>query len=157
MIICGIDPGYDRAGYGFLKINNPQSQEVLAYGLISTDKKKSFPERLFELGGDINLLFQKYQPSHVFIEKLFMGRNTTTVLQVAEVRGVLCYLSHKHNIIITELAPKSIKKIVSGYGNADKHQMIRAITLLLNLPEPPQTDDVADALALAFCGSMKHS
>ncbi|MGL5956253.1 MAG: crossover junction endodeoxyribonuclease RuvC [Brevinema sp.] len=157
MIICGIDPGYDRAGYGFLKIHHQQVHEVLSYGLISTDKKKSFPERLFELGSDVDLLFQKYQPSHLFIEKLFMGRNTTTVLQVAEVRGVLCYLAQKHSIAITEIAPKSIKKIVSGYGNADKHQMIQAITLLLNLPEAPQPDDVADALALAFCGYIKHS
>ncbi len=156
MIICGIDPGYDRAGYGFLKVTG-QHHEVISSGLVSTDKTKTFAERLFELGNDIDSLFQKYQPQHLIIEKLFMGRNTTTVLQVAEVRGVMTYLALKHNIIITEIAPTSIKKTISGYGAADKSQMIRAVTLLLNLPEPPHPDDVADALALAFCGFIKYS
>ncbi len=156
MIICGIDPGYDRAGYGFLKIRNG-SFEVMSYGLVSTDKKKSFSERLFELGGDIDSLFQKHKPDVLIIEKLFMGRNTSTVLQVSEVRGVMSYLASKNNIQILELAPTSIKKIVSGYGAADKNQMIRAVTMLLNLPQPPSPDDVADALALAFCGYIKYS
>ncbi len=156
MIICGIDPGYDRAGYGFLDVQG-QKHEVISSGIVTTDKTKPFGERLFELGNDIDSLFTKYQPQHLIIEKLFMGRNTTTVLQVAEVRGVMTYLAHKHNITITEIAPTSIKKIVSGYGAADKNQMIRAITLLLNLPEPPHPDDVADALALAFCGYIKFS
>ncbi len=156
MIICGIDPGYDRAGYGFLKAANGKF-EVLAYGLVSTDKNKIFSERLFELGNDMDSLFQKYKPTHLALEKLFMGRNTSTVLQVAEVRGVLSYIAHKNNLIITELAPTTIKKTVSGYGAADKNQMIRAVTMLLNLSTAPHPDDVADALAIAFCGFVKFS
>lgn len=156
MIICGIDPGYDRAGYSFIRIQQNKC-EVLSYGLISTDKQKKFEDRIFELGNDIESLFQKYQPQHLIIEKLFMGKNTSTVLQVAEIRGILCYLAKKQQMNITQIAPTSIKKIVSGYGAADKNQMIRAITLLLNLPKPPYPDDVADALAIAFCGYIKYS
>lgn len=156
MIICGIDPGYDRAGYGFVKISGNKC-EVLGYGLVSTDKKNSFCERLFELGVDFEQLFDTYKPNHVFIEKLFMGRNTSTVLQVAEVRGVLRYLAKKKDIALSELAPTTIKKTVSGYGVANKQQMIRAITLLLKLPEAPHPDDVADALSIAFCGYIKLS
>ncbi len=156
MIICGIDPGYDRAGYGFVKIVENRC-EVLAYGLVSTQKNKSFCERIFELGMDFEQLFDTYKPDHIFIEKLFMGRNTSTVLQVAEVRGVLRYLAQKKKTPLSELAPTSIKKTVSGYGAADKQQMIRAITLLLKLPEAPHPDDVADALSIAFCGYIKLS
>lgn len=156
MIICGIDPGYDRAGYGFINVTQ-NGYEVLSYGLISTCKKQSFEDRIFELGNDVESLFEKFKPKHLIIEKLFMGKNTTTVLQVAEIRGVLNYLAKKHQINITQISPTSIKKIVSGYGAADKTQMIRAITLLLNLPEPPHPDDVADALSLAFCGYIKYS
>lgn len=156
MIICGIDPGYDRAGYSFLKIESGK-YEVLAYGLVSTNKHSDFCDRIYELGNDFELLFEQHKPTHLFIEKLFIGRNTTTVLQVAEVRGVIKYLAKKHQLDIYEIAPTSIKKIVSGYGAADKSQMIRAITLLLNLSEAPHPDDVADALSLAFCGYIKLS
>ena len=157
MIICGIDPGYDRAGYAFLELKENRTFKVLAYGLVSTSKTLSFCDRILELGNDFDELFKRYQAQHLFMEKLFMGRNTTTVLQVSEARGVLRFLAKKNNMEVSEVAPTSIKKTVSGYGAADKTQMIRAITLLLQLPEPPHPDDVADALSVAFCGYIRLS
>ncbi|MGL4366836.1 MAG: crossover junction endodeoxyribonuclease RuvC [Brevinemataceae bacterium] len=156
MIVCGIDPGYDRCGYAFLELNNGKIN-VLSYGLISTDKKNDFSSRIKELGDDFELLLNTYQPSHIYLETLYMGRNTTTVLGVAETRGIFRYISKKHNLTIAELSPNSIKKTISGYGAAGKSQMIQAITKLLNLPKPPYPDDTADALAIAFCGCLKIS
>ncbi|MGL4394127.1 MAG: crossover junction endodeoxyribonuclease RuvC [Brevinema sp.] len=156
MIICGIDPGYDRAGYAFLEISS-QGVKPLSYGLVSTSKDKNLQERLLEVGNDFEQLFQLYKPKHLYIEKLFMGRNTTTVLPVAESRGIIKYLAAKNQIEIHELSPSSIKKSVSGYGAAQKSQMIQAITFLLKLPSPPKPDDVADALSIAFCGYLKQS
>lgn len=156
MVIFGIDPGYDRVGYGILEINNRQC-EVLSYGLISTSKQKHFDERILEIGNDLTQLLESYKPQHLFIEKLYMGRNTTTVLYVSEVRGMIRYLTVKQEISLTELAPNTIKKNITGYGAADKNQMTRAITALLHLSEPPRPDDVADALAIAFCGYLKLS
>ncbi|MGL4387965.1 MAG: crossover junction endodeoxyribonuclease RuvC [Brevinema sp.] len=156
MIICGIDPGYDRAGYAFLEINS-NGVKPLSYGLISTTKEKKLQERLLEVGNDFEQLFQIYKPSHLYIEKLFMGRNTSTVLSVAEARGIIKYLATKNSISIHEIPPSSIKKAVTGYGSAQKNQMIQAITFLLKLSEPPRPDDVADALSIAFCGYLKLS
>jgi hypothetical protein len=45
---------------------------------------------------------------------------------------------------------RAIKQAVVGTGAADKAQVQRMISLLLNLPEPPQAD-AADALAVAIC------
>ena len=44
-----------------------------------------------------------------------------------------------------------IKQDVTGYGKADKKQVIYMVTKILNLPEPPKPDDTADALAIAMC------
>lgn len=156
MIICGIDPGYDRAGYAFLEIT-PQGVKTISYGLVSTKKTSDLSQRLLEIGNDFEYLFSMYKPTHLYIEKLFMGRNTTTVLPVAESRGILKYIAAKNNIFIHEISPSTVKKIVSGYGAADKSQMIQAITFLLKLPERPHPDDVADALSIAFCGYLKFS
>lgn len=155
MIICGIDPGYDRAGYAFLQVEN-NKVSVSAYGLVSTSKNADFSSRFLELGKDFQDLFDRYKPDYLYIEKLFMGRNTTTVLPVAEIRGLLRYLAGLRSIPFYEIAPKTVKKNVSGYGNADKNQMIRAVTLLLNLSEAPKSDDAADALAIAFCGFLQR-
>lgn len=156
MVICGIDPGYDRAGYAFLESTKNQLK-ILSYGLVSTDKNLAFSTRILELGIDFEQLFQLYNPSYLYIEKLFMGRNTTTALAVAEVRGTLRYLAGKNHISLHEISPSSVKKIVAGYGAATKSQMIKAITFLLQLPEPPKPDDVADALAIAFCGYLQQT
>ncbi|MGL5721198.1 MAG: crossover junction endodeoxyribonuclease RuvC [Brevinema sp.] len=156
MIICGLDPGFDRLGYAFLQLKTPNATpQVLSYGLITTPKTSSFDKRLLELSQDFDHLLTQYKPDAVYMESLYMGRNVTTVLFVAEVRGVLRYLTAKNSISMGEIPPNTVKKTVSGYGAADKSQMVRAITALLQLPAPPKPDDVADALAVALCGSLK--
>lgn len=153
MIICGIDPGYERIGYAFLDITKNEIS-ALSYGLISTKKESSFSERLYEIGNDIEALLQNFTPSKIFLEKLFFGSNKNTVLPVSEARGVIRYFAQKYKSTVYEISPSSVKKRVTGYGHAEKWQMIQAITLLLSLPDPPHPDDVADALAIAFCGAI---
>ena len=156
LIVCGIDPGFDRLGYAFLYLKSSSATpEVLSYGLITTPKSSTFDERLLELSQDFDQLLTQNKPNAVYMESLYMGRNVTTVLFVAEVRGVLRYLTAKNGIPMGEVPPNTVKKTVSGYGAADKSQMIRAVTTLLRLPAPPQPDDVADALAVALCGCLK--
>jgi crossover junction endodeoxyribonuclease RuvC len=38
-----------------------------------------------------------------------------------------------------------------GYGHADKRQVQEMVRLVLCLPQLPQPDDAADAIALAVC------
>jgi len=40
---------------------------------------------------------------------------------------------------------------VTGYGRAEKKQVITMVTMLLGLQKPPKPDDTADALAIAIC------
>lgn len=155
MIICGIDPGFDRAGYAFLQNIGKAQPIVLSYGVVTTNKSQDFSMRLFELAEDFTGLFERYRPQYLVLEKLFMGRNITTALPVAEIRGVLRYLAAKNSITLAEVPPNTVKKNVAGYGGADKKQIIQAVTFLLNLPSPPQPDDAADALAIAFYGFLK--
>ena len=44
---------------------------------------------------------------------------------------------------------------ITGYGGADKKQVIYMVTKILNLPEPPKPDDTADALAIAIAASYE--
>ena len=66
-------------------------------------------------------------------------------------RGVaLLALAHAH-IPVDEYTPRQVKQAVAGYGNAAKDQVQEMVRLLLHLPDVPQPDDAADALAIAIC------
>jgi crossover junction endodeoxyribonuclease RuvC len=44
-----------------------------------------------------------------------------------------------------------VKMALTGYGMADKNQVMLMTKALLGLKETPKPDDVADALAIACC------
>ena len=52
---------------------------------------------------------------------------------------------------IFEYTPLEVKTVITGYGRAQKRQIIYMIKKLLNLEEMPKYDDAADALAIAIC------
>ena len=52
---------------------------------------------------------------------------------------------------MSEYTPLEVKQAVVGYGGADKNQVQQMVRALLDLPEIPQPDDAADALAVAIC------
>ena len=85
------------------------------------------------------------------IEELFFNSNATTAVNVCQARGVMLLAAAKRGIPIFEYTPLQIKQAVTGYGRAEKHQIIAMVTTLLSLKAPPKPDDTADALAAAIC------
>ena len=47
--------------------------------------------------------------------------------------------------------PLQVKSAVTGYGKAEKPQVMEMTRRLLGLREVPKPDDTADALAIAIC------
>ena len=150
MIILGIDPGYAIVGFGVISYNGSRFK-VLEYGAITTDKNTPFPERLNEIYDGMNYLLDKYQPASISIEKLYFNTNTTTAISVAQARGVCVLAGVEHGVEIAEYTPLQVKMAVTGYGRAEKHQIMEMTKTLLSLKEIPKPDDAADALAIAIC------
>jgi len=46
-----------------------------------------------------------------------------------------------------------VKMAITGYGRADKDQVQKMARLILGIKNEIKPDDVADALALAICGT----
>lgn len=153
MIILGIDPGYAIVGYGILEKNN-NNIKILDYGVITTSKDFSLPDRLLKIYDGINYLIDKYKPDCLAIEELFFNTNTTTAIAVAESRGVVllaCKLKIKN---LYEYTPLQIKQALTGNGRAEKKQVQYMVKAILNLNSIPKPDDAADALAVAICHSQ---
>ncbi len=73
-------------------------------------------------------------------------------MKIGEVRGIAILAATNYNIDVFEYSPATVKKSITGYGNADKFQIQKMVVNLLNLKELP-AKDAADALAVAICHS----
>ena len=152
MTALGIDPGSAICGYGFVEAVGGQ---VVAknFGVITTSPKARMQDRLLKIHTELDALIKAFQPQIMGIEKLFFGKNATTAIPVGQARGVVLLCAAQNNLDIIEITPNEVKQSVTGYGGADKAQVIYMVTKLLNLPAPPKPDDAADALAIAIAAA----
>jgi crossover junction endodeoxyribonuclease RuvC len=151
MVILGIDPGLATMGYGV--INSERGNfSVIDYGVVTTPKENTLPERLLMLEEGVNRLIDTYRPDNISIEELFFSKNITTGIAVSEARGVILLSAIKKvGGEVYEYTPNQIKQAMTGYGGADKKQMQLMVQMLLKLKKLPRPDDAADALAVALC------
>lgn len=150
MIILGIDPGVATVGFGIVSAN---SGEIKAhrYGVITTPAKMRLALRLKQINTDISELIKAFKPDAIAVEELFFNTNHKTVLTVAQGRAAVILAGEEHGIPMFEYTPLQVKKAVTGYGRAEKKQVMEMVQKLLALESIPKPDDAADALAIAIC------
>jgi len=151
MIILGLDPGLATMGYGIIEKQKNDNVTAVDYGVVLTPKNESLPVRLAMLEEGINKILLKYKPEEIAVEELFFSKNVTTCIPVAHARGVMLLTCIKYCGRLYEYTPNQIKQSLTGYGKADKVQMMHVVTSILRLDKIPRPDDAADALAVAVC------
>ncbi len=156
MIILGIDPGYAIVGFGVIGYAKNKFS-VFEYGAVTTPAHTKTESRLIEIYEGIGELCDKFHPDAISIEELFFNSNAKTAVNVCQARGVILLAAARRGIPIFEYTPLQIKQSVTGYGRAEKHQVISMVTTLLGLSSPPKPDDTADALAAAICHAYSSS
>ena len=149
-IILGVDPGTNVMGYGVLKVAGSRA-EMMAMGVIELHKYADHYLRLGKIMERLSSVVESYAPDEMAIEELFFNTNITTGIAVAEARGVILCTAYRLGVKISEYTPLQVKQAVTGYGRAEKKQVITMVTMLLGLQKPPKPDDTADALAIAIC------
>ena len=150
MRVFGIDPGYAIVGCGVVDCQRGKYRMV-DYGAITTPAGMEMGQRLLTIYDQVTIALEKYRPEAVAIEQLFATHNQTTVMGVAQARGVILLCCQQHQLPVYEYTPMQVKMAVVGYGVAEKKQVMEMTKNLLNLQEIPKPDDAADALAIAIC------
>ena len=150
MRILGIDPGYATIGFGLIEAERAQVHMV-TYGAITTPAGLPLSKRLYRIETDLEELIRQVQPDVIAVEELFFNTNITTGIAVAHGRGVILFAAEKCGIPLYEYTPSQVKLAVTGYGKAEKHQVMDMTKRILKLKSIPRPDDAADALALAVC------
>jgi crossover junction endodeoxyribonuclease RuvC len=159
MKILGIDPGFERLGVAILEKNKGDKKErVLFSECFKTSAKLEFSERLKLIGEEVRNVIKKYKPEVLSIETLFLTTNQKTVMHVAEARGVVIYEASNAGLKIFEASPPQIKIATTGYGKADKNQIIKMVKILVDIDNSKtslaeskrESDDELDAIAIAL-------
>lgn len=147
MITLGLDLSLAKTGYTVIK-----DGEVIASGLIKskpTDGNKEELKRLLKIVSTIKEVIEvNGEPDIVAIENLaFMARNSTALTQLAGLSYLVRAMLLDKGIQFIMVAPTSLKKFVTGKGNADKNLMM--MTVYRDYEFESLDDNVCDSYALA--------
>jgi crossover junction endodeoxyribonuclease RuvC len=156
MRILGFDPGLATVGFGVIDIASDR-HSLVDFGVIRTSASDSLATRLRTIRDDAERILHEHKPDFVAIEELFFVKNITTGIKVAHARGVLLELLDRSGIEHISLTPLQIKQGVTGYGQATKQQVQIMVARILHLTSAIRSDDAADALAIAICGSHAYN
>ena len=146
-IILGIDPGTRITGYGIID----SEKNAIDYGCIKPPPKMALPDRYKIIFESLEALIIKYQPDAIAVESQFVLKNPQSAIKLGMAKGMAYLAAARKSIPIYEYAPKTAKLAVVGSGSASKNQVQKMIQVLLRLPQLPEPEDAADALALAIC------
>ncbi len=149
MRVLGIDPGTGRCGFGVVEKHGTTITPV-NYGVIETYKDQSDLERLNIVYEGIAELIATYRPEFMGVETLYFNTNITTGIKAAQARGVILLAGYRQNVPIIPVTPLQVKQQLTGYGRADKKQVIEMVKRMMHITKKIDPDDAADALAIAL-------
>jgi crossover junction endodeoxyribonuclease RuvC len=153
--ILGLDPGSVHTGYGLVEKSGSRVRQ-LDCGRLSCRRGMSLPERLGYLARELERLIDRTQPELVVLEALFHGRNTRSLIVLAQARGALLSVLARRDLEVREYSPAEVKSAITGNGRAGKEQVSRMVSLLLGVDGGKLTADATDALAVALCGARRQ-
>ena len=145
-LLLGVDPGLAATGYAVVR----EPDEVISCGTIHTTPNLRPGARLLQIQRELEAILDGAEVAEAALEEVFMGSNRTSVIGVAQARGVVLALLEARGIACHEYKPAQVKLVVSGYGNADKAQMARMLAAQLRTL-PVGSDHALDAIAIAIC------
>ncbi len=150
VVVLGIDPGTAHTGYGVV-LARGQRMAALDGGVIGTGPDEPLEKRLARIHARVCDLISEHQPAAMAVEDLFFGQNVRSAFAVGQARGAVLLSAGMAGVPCFSYTPQAVKQAVCGSGAAEKAQVQRMVGARLALPEPPQPDHAADALAVAVC------
>ena len=155
------DPGYRSLGWAAFSIENREAY-VVASGTVQLpetimgkherDARRKYdrflsPEAMLFVARRVEKHIKEYRAVDVCYERIFFGRNVSSVVGVMEICGMIKLLAAENKALVFQYTPNVVKQAVTGNKQANKDQVIKAIESLTGYT--PETDHEADAIA---CG-----
>jgi crossover junction endodeoxyribonuclease RuvC len=145
--ILGIDPGLRRTGWGMVTIDGNRLS-FLACGSVATMDKAALAVRLLAIHDGLRQVVADYAPDEAAVETTFVNKDAVATLKLGQARGIAMLVPAIAGLPVAEYAPNLVKKTIVGAGHCEKAQIRMMVGVLLPKADP-QTEDAADALAIA--------
>jgi crossover junction endodeoxyribonuclease RuvC len=145
--VLGLDPGLRRTGWGVIAIEGNRLS-FLACGSLATDDKATLAVRLLAIHDGLRQVVADHAPHEAAVEATFVNRDAAATLKLGQARGIAMLVPAIAGLSVAEYAPNLVKKTIVGAGHCEKVQIRLMVKVLLPKADP-QSDDAADALAVA--------
>lgn len=155
MIILGVDPGLTRCGVGVIEAGAHRRLSFIHVDVVRSSPDTSQDLRLLSIYDGLAGKIERFAPDVVSIERVFAQSNRNTVLGTAQAAGMAMLAAAQRGIPVALHTPTEAKLAITGNGQAEKVQVERMVTRILNLDRMPTPADAADALALAICHALR--
>jgi crossover junction endodeoxyribonuclease RuvC len=149
MKLLGLDPGLRVTGWGVIEVIDNRLRHV-ADGAVESDAGDPLAVRLAALYDGVAAVITLYAPDAAAVEETFVNRNAASTLKLGQARGVVLLAPARAGLPVAEYATNLVKKSVVGSGHAAKMQIAMMVRTLLPGAKL-ETEDAADALAVAIC------
>jgi crossover junction endodeoxyribonuclease RuvC len=147
--ILGVDPGLRRTGWGVVTILG-NSLAFVAAGTVKAPLDGDLASRLLVLHRGLTDVVHAHRPDEAAVEQTFVNRDAAATLKLGQARGIALLVPAAAGLAVAEYAPNAVKKTIVGAGHAEKQQIRAMVRVLLPRAEF-DSDDAADALAVAIC------
>ncbi|UUP17258.1 crossover junction endodeoxyribonuclease RuvC [Nitratireductor thuwali] len=147
--IIGIDPGLRRTGWAIIETLG-NSLRFVAAGTVRSDGDAALATRLCQIHDGLEGILHEYVPVEAAVEATFVNKDAAATLKLGQARGIAMLVPARAGLLVAEYAPNAVKKSVIGVGHGDKKQIHMMVKVLLPRARF-DTDDAADAIAIAIC------
>lgn len=122
----------------------------LRTGIIESDPAQSPLQRMIHIADQVIAILHSAAPPKLVVLEGFAHGRAFQAHQMGGLGYIVREALQDHNFIWIDVAPKALKKFVSGNGNANKDVMIKNVYKRFSY----DTDDsnVADAVGLVYVG-----
>ena len=150
-IILGVDPGSNVLGYAFLQVIGKKKPKLITMGVLDMHKLETHSHKLAHIFIEVQKLVKLYEPTQAAIEAPFYGKDAQAMLKLGRAMGVAMVAVSQTGLEVEEYSPRSIKKAVTGNGDASKEQVLRMLPHVIEGKVEPKFLDASDAVGVAFC------
>jgi crossover junction endodeoxyribonuclease RuvC len=148
--ILGVDPGTIHMGVGLVELEGDEATHI-ASATLSPPAKLALADRLAKIFDELDGLMAEWMPDAVAIEQPFAGKNIRSALAVGQAQAVAMVVAARRGLPVSTYSPSQVKQAVTDHGGSSKEQVREMVQVVLQMEEPPETSDAADALAVALC------
>ncbi len=149
MKIIGLDPGVSATGYGIIIGGKKAISGTLR------PKKGDYYQKILTICKQIQLLFRRFHPDVVALEKAFYQKNVASLIKISEVRGAIICTALNARIKLIEYTPAQVKLTTTGNGRASKSQVRFIIERIFLNSKSKISQHAVDALAIAYTAQQK--